>query len=247
MTVEKNVQELGRFCNNLGKCFRKLTEDTETKFAELENKIKTLEEANRKLEEELKSRSFSSEIAEVCSDMKKKEKKITDLQEKCNKINEVNVKIKKYDEEISKIKDEMDKVSDNINLVESKIISLTGSQGRLSSSKEPLMNYKCNNCGKHFKSLSCLDEHMKDAHEEETHTCEECGTHFYSKSRLKKHIKMHSSQNQRKCYYFNSDKICPYEALGCKFLHEYNSNCKFGKTCRRHMCPFRHINSKTLD
>ena len=88
---------------------------------------------------------------------------------------------------------------------------------------------------------------MKDAHEEETHTCEECGTHFYSNSRLKKHIKMNSSQNQRKCYYFNSDKICPYEALGCKFLHEYNSNCKFGKTCRRHMCPFRHINSETLD
>ena len=92
------------------------------KICRTRKKIKTLEEANRKLEKELRSRSFSSEIAEVCSDMKKKEKKITDLQEKCNKIDEVNVKIKKYDEEISKIKDEMDKVSNNINLVENKII-----------------------------------------------------------------------------------------------------------------------------
>jgi hypothetical protein len=32
------------------------------------------------------------------------------------------------------------------------------------------------------------------------------------------------------CHYFNNDKKCPFEELGCKFLHSVSQICKFGPT-----------------
>ena len=33
---------------------------------------------------------------------------------------------------------------------------------------------------------------------------------------------------------------CPYEELGCKFLHIAAKNCEFGRKCKRRLCPDRH-------
>ena len=43
------------------------------------------------------------------------------------------------------------------------------------------------------------------------------------------------------CHYFNNGKMCPFEELGCKFLHVLAKNCKFGQRCSKRLCPLRHF------
>jgi hypothetical protein len=35
--------------------------------------------------------------------------------------------------------------------------------------------------------------------------------------------------------------MCPFEELGCKFLHVLAKNCKFGQRCSKRLCPLRHF------
>ena len=42
------------------------------------------------------------------------------------------------------------------------------------------------------------------------------------------------------CHYFNNGKMCPFEELGCKLLHVFARNCKFGERCNKRLCPRRH-------
>ena len=51
MTVQENVRKLGEFCNNLGKRFRMLTEDTNNKFKKFDGQVKSLQEKNNILED----------------------------------------------------------------------------------------------------------------------------------------------------------------------------------------------------
>ena len=51
---------------------------------------------------------------------------------------------------------------------------------------------------------------------------------------------MHTDRVGHHCHYFNNDKMCPFEELGCKFFHTDSKKCKFGLTCQR-MCPFKHV------
>ena len=53
-------------------------------------------------------------------------------------------------------------------------------------------------------------------------------------------MKIHTKNNIKNCHYFNNMKKCPYEKLGCKFLHAVSKICELGETCERHLCPFRH-------
>ena len=53
MSVEEKVNKLTEFCNNLGKGFRKLTEDTDLKVKKLEGQIKVLLDKNKELEREV--------------------------------------------------------------------------------------------------------------------------------------------------------------------------------------------------
>ena len=33
----------------------------------------------------------------------------------------------------------------------------------------------------------------------------------------------------------------PFKELGCKFLHVFARNCKFGERCNKKLCPRRHV------
>ena len=56
MTIKENVRKLADFCNNLGKEFRKLIEDTDSKFKKLEGQIKSLRDKNNILESKIKQK-----------------------------------------------------------------------------------------------------------------------------------------------------------------------------------------------
>ena len=85
---------------------------------------------------------------------------------------------------------------------------------------------------------------MQDEHgTKKQHMCKDCGKAFYFKWRLSMHMKMHTSEskdNIRKCHFFNNQKQCPFELIGCKFRHEESVKCIFKDQCKFDKCQFRH-------
>ena len=100
---------------------------------------------------------------------------------------------------------------------------------------------KCTSCSETFEKNCNLEMHIKQNHvSEETFRCDVCEKDFSLKWRMIKHQEIHSNQSTRKCHYFNNDKCCPFEEIGCMFNHSYSGNCFFGMKCRKVLCPFQH-------
>ena len=74
----------------------------------------------------------------------------------------------------------------------------------------------------------------------ETSKCDKCDKTFYLKWRLAKHKSIHQTKNVRFCHYFNNEKLCPFEEIGCMFLHAKSEICRFKKSCKNDLCQFRH-------
>ena len=84
---------------------------------------------------------------------------------------------------------------------------------------QPLI--QCNMCTNRFESLSALERHIKGNHVgHKTYDCDSCTKRFVTKWRLKKHMRMHAQVNVNICTYFKNKEFCPFDDLGCKFLHE---------------------------
>ena len=104
--------------------------------------------------------------------------------------------------------------------------------------------FKCEECGKVLRSKSDLKLHVRDSHPKhiqcelcessfseswslemhlETHNkkkefkCDECGKEFFLKWRFSQHMKVHTCPKVKNCHYYNNDKNCPFEVVGCKF------------------------------
>ena len=56
--------------------------------------------------------------------------------------------------------------------------------------------------------------------------------------RLNKHKSVH--RTKKYCHYYNNDKECPFEELGCMFRHEVSKNCYFRGKCKNSLCQFTH-------
>ena len=70
--------------------------------------------------------------------------------------------------------------------------------------------------------------------------CEKCEKTFSLRWRLKKHQESHDKANARFCHYFNNEKICPYEEIGCMYIHEKSDPCRFQTFCQNKLCQFQH-------
>ena len=46
------------------------------------------------------------------------------------------------------------------------------------------------------------------------------------------------------CHYYNNDKPCPYDKVGCKFKHENAPECRFNLRCTFKLCQFTHTTKK---
>ena len=51
---------------------------------------------------------------------------------------------------------------------------------------------------------------------------------------------MHKREVTKHCHYYNNDKICPFEELGCMFLHKTSETCKYDQECSKVLCAFKH-------
>ena len=112
-------------------------------------------------------------------------------------------------------------------------------------SKHPLTNIKCKSCESVFNKYSDLESHLDTVHKVEKFGCEICDKTFALKWRLNKHQQIHNNKNIRKCHYFNNQKTCPYEQIGCMFEHSAAGECKNGDICKVRLCSFEHRNNLT--
>ena len=55
----------------------------------------------------------------------------------------------------------------------------------------------------------------------------------------KKHMKMHND-DVKFCHFYNNNKNCPYEDIGCMFLHEMADPCIFNP-CLNKLCQYKHV------
>ena len=74
-----------------------------------------------------------------------------------------------------------------------------------------------------------------------------CGKRFQLEWRFKKHQASHDLKTLKKCHYFNNAKACPFEEIGCMFLHLLSPECIFNRMCRKKMCPYQHNNQDEID
>ena len=96
----------------------------------------------------------------------------------------------------------------------------------------------CELCEETFNENCDYENHMEEHKVEKKFNCGECGKMFHLEWRLQKHVKIHTEDTQF-CHYFNNKKICPFENIGCKFLHLKSAECKF-KECKNSLCQFAH-------
>ena len=85
---------------------------------------------------------------------------------------------------------------------------------------------RCTVCGEGFMRTADFENHMTDEHDaEKTFKCEICDKAFLLEWRMKKHRVMHI-EKIKTCHFFLSKKPCPFEKIGCKFLHTTKVNDK---------------------
>ena len=100
---------------------------------------------------------------------------------------------------------------------------------------------KCESCDEIFEKNCDLEYHIERSHKfVEKFECEKCCKTFVLKWRFKKHQENHTNQSIRKCHYFNNQKCCPFEIIGCMFLHTLSDKCKYGGKCTKKLCSFQH-------
>ena len=154
--------------------------------------------------------------------LEESETKVKDLEEKINDKNEHIVKDKK---ECYKCGETCMNISELNKHVQS---------------KHP-KTFKCNVCKNEFPKRYELENHLREHREADTFKCEQCDKSFVLQWRLKKHAEGHNNENNKCCHYFNNDKICPYEAIGCKFRHQNSKMCSFNEKCKFELCQFKHV------
>ena len=101
------------------------------------------------------------------------------------------------------------------------------------------------NCDKVFTKNCDLEMHIKTQHKTlNEYKCDMCDKKFVLKWRFSKHEENHKNKNRRKCHYFNNEKYCPYEEIGCMFAHEASEICMFDEICSKKLCSYKHTRSQ---
>ena len=149
----------------------------------------------------------------------------------------------KDDQTIIALKNELNDVHQKLNNNE-EILNVLNAKTMEIENKIPKFTknkYKCDYCSDKFSTKTEMESHIESSHVIINLKCDKCDKLFVSKWRLMMHEKSHTLKKKpRNCHYFNSDKQCPFERLGCKFQHIVSSVCKFGDSCTYNMCQFKH-------
>ena len=148
--------------------------------------------------------------------------------------------IQKHDEKLKEIGERGEKDHENIEMLKKKLVSLEGVPKH--TKDKTRIEKKCKHCEQTFSRNCDLEKHM-DEHEEtgKGFKCNTCEKTFYLKWRQNKHEKNHHTIGVNHCRYFSHQEPCPYEAIGCKFLHVQSEVCSLDE-CHDLLCPLTHQN-----
>ena len=179
----------------------------------------------------------------------------------------LQAKLNKFEEEIENVKEELTDVKTKLRNAEQKLESVkikgvseesnilncrvcdklfdTRASLKLHLKDEHIQKAKCTMCEELFDRNCDMENHIRNIHESfETYDCDKCEKTFVLEWRLRKHREGHD-RILKKCHYFNNQKSCPYENVGCMFDHAFSGSCKYGKKCTNKMCPFQHDHGTT--
>ena len=93
-------------------------------------------------------------------------------------------------------------------------------------------------CSKEFLRNCDLEHHLEEHNKMKQFQCNECGKEFFLEWRLNKHTQSHHEATKF-CHYFNNEKSCPYEIIGCMFQHANSGRCR-RSVCNNSLCQFKH-------
>ena len=172
------------------------------------------------------------------------------VQEKLNGIEEI---LKSYDKKIGDLDREMLARHDNniekgkdSKRIDGEVCDKTLKvKPNLKEHTKPMhpKTYDCKICDETFTESWKMEEHLEHHGSERPFKCSICEKGFYTKWRMEKHTSDHRV-DIKFCHYFNSDKPCPYEKVGCKFKHETAPECRFNLKCTFKLCQFTHTIKK---
>ena len=198
---------------------------------------------NKELNEELEALTKKVNILEkLLQDIAVKLKKTNENQEI---IDEIHLKVSTHDLQL----DEIHNTIKNTNSSKEKIkncseCDLTFKSKSLLRKHTKMEHWTpvvkiCEHCDELFVENWELEIHLKTHIEAETYSCDECDKSSVLKWRLEKHRKGH--RGKIFCHFYNNMQDCPYEEIGCMYLHEDSKICKYKKKCTTELCQFKHI------
>ena len=173
------------------------------------------------------------------------------VQEKLNGIEEI---LKSYDKKIGDLDRELLQARHNNNIekgkdskrIDGKVCNKTA-KGKPNQKEhtKPMhpKTYECEICDETFTESWKMEEHLEHHGNERPFKCSICEKGFYMKWRMEKHTSDHRV-DIKFCHYFNNDKPCPYDKVGCKFKHETAPECRFNLKCTFKLCQFTHTTKK---
>ena len=184
-------------------------------------------------------------LGEEINILKEKVKQIDVLQEKVKEIPVLKQTVKELEKTIENLERNKKKetIINNLKCRKCELNFETRRDLKEHISTDHVQRSKCQSCDKMFTKRYDLEVHMKNEHTTtEDFKCNICDKTFILEWRMLMHKKNHDNKWVKKCYYFNNNLVCPFEEMGCMFLHKNSVMCRFGEKCTKNLCPYRHRN-----
>ena len=166
-----------------------------------------------------------------------------------DKIKELELKLKKV---VSKVKGQHNlynceqEKERNIKCAECDEVCQTKAVLKKHKREKHRRKISCAECGETFIEHWILEIHLKNHDKVANFPCDICKKVFQVRWRLTKHLNIHEDENTKKCHFYNNGKPCPFEEVGCKFLHEESDRCIYNKSCNNRLFQFRHGEDEDL-
>ena len=104
----------------------------------------------------------------------------------------------------------------------------------------------CDVCSETFQESWQFEVHLESHEQTKDNKCDTCGKTFFLEWRLKQHMNVHTNPRIRNCHYFNNNKACPFNTIGCKFKHSDSELCSSTKSCKTKLCPKKHQSNQNI-
>ena len=104
----------------------------------------------------------------------------------------------------------------------------------------------CDCCDSSFHESWEYEVHLESNSKAKDKKCDVCGKEFFLEWRFKQHMNVHHNPYVKSCHYYNNNKVCPFEPVGCKFKHVKSKQCKNQTNCKNKLCPLQHLATQNI-